>query len=169
MMIDNLDNLNEAQAERHGSYHAGRAECLPKDILNLARQGKSETTETKPTRRPEHRRYFEALAWFDSPEDATEAKAALAAAGYTFEQTPYVFDVHEGFLIAPTVYGVITGYAGIDDMTLVHQLLEIIRPFGECDDCGFLDMPTSQAERYRRWTGGNLADVQRAIEGKTSP
>jgi hypothetical protein len=54
-------NLNEAQAERHGPFHAGLAE--------------GSSTETKPTR-PDHRRYFEALAWFDSPEDATEAKAA---------------------------------------------------------------------------------------------
>ena len=163
-MIDNLDNLNEAQAERHGSYHAGRAECLPKDILNLARQGKSETTETKPTRRPEHRRYFEALAWFDSPDDAEEAKAALAAVGYVFEQTPYVFDVHDGFLIAPTVYGVITGYTDKpDENALFIQLLEIIG--GSCDELDFRDAPTSQDERYKRWTGRSLADVRRAIEG----
>ena len=145
-MIDNLDNLNEAQAERHGSYHAGRAECLPKDILNLARQDKSETTETKPTRRPEHRRYFEALAWFDSPDDAEEAEEALGAEGYAFEQTPYVFDEHDGFLITPTVYGVITGSTDKpDESALFHQLLEITA--GGCDACGFLDEPTTQAER----------------------
>ena len=163
-MIDNLDNLNEAQAERHGSYHAGRAECLPKDILNLARQDKSETTETKPTRRPEHRRYFEALAWFDSPEDATEAKAALAAAGYAFEQTPYVFDEDDGFLLTPTVYGVITGYTDKpDEMSVFNQLLDLVG--GSCDACGFEDEPTTQAHRFKRWTGRSLADVRRAVEG----
>ena len=142
-------NLNEAQAERHGPFHAGLAE--------------GSSTETKPTR-PDHRRYFEALAWFDSPEDATEAKAALAAVGYAFEQTPYVFDVHNGFLLAPTVYGVIAGYTGKpDENALFIQLLEIIG--GSCDELDFRDEPTSQDERYRRWTGRSLADVQRAIEG----
>jgi hypothetical protein len=156
MMIDNLDNLNEAsQAEGQGPYHAGLTESLP--------------TETKPTR-PEHRRrrrrYFEAMAWFDSPDDAVEAEAALAAAGYAFERTPYVFDEHNGFLITPAVYGVITGYTDkTNERAVFNQLLEIVGPFGECDDCGFRDEPTSQAKRYKRWTGGNLADVRRAIEG----
>ena len=148
----NLDtvNLNEAsQAERYNSYHAGPAEGPP--------------TKTKPTR-PEHR-YFEALAWFDSPGDAVEAKATLAAAGYAFERTPYVFDEHNGFLIAPTVYGVISGYTGVNESVVFNQLLEIVGPFGECDDCGFRDAPTTQDQRYRRWTGGNLADVRRAVEG----
>jgi hypothetical protein len=75
----NLNNLNEAQAEGHDPHHAGLAE---------------RPTETKPTR-PDHR-YFEAMAWFDSPDDATEAEAALATAGYAFEQTPYVFDEGSG-------------------------------------------------------------------------
>jgi hypothetical protein len=106
------------------------------------------------------------MAWFDSPDDAKEAKEALAAAGYTFEQTPYVFDEHNGFLISPTVYGVITGYTNKpDEHALFHQLLEIVRPFGECDNCGFEDEPTTQAKRFKTWTGRDLADVQRAIEG----
>ena len=145
----NLDNLNEAQAERHGPYHAGLAERPP--------------TEIKPTRPGP--RYFEALACFNSPEDAVEAKAALAAAGYAFERTPYVFDEHNGFLIAPTVYGVISGYTGVNESVVFNQLLEIVGPFGECDAFGFVDEPTTQAERYETWTGGSLADVQRAVEG----
>ena len=148
----NLDtvNLNKAsQAERYNSYHAGPAEGPP--------------TKTKPTR-PEHR-YFEALAWFDSPGDAVEAKATLAAAGYAFERTPYVFDEHNGFLIAPTVYGVISGYTGVNESVVFNQLLEIVGPFGECDAFGFVDEPTTQAERYETWTGGSLADVRRAVDG----
>jgi hypothetical protein len=143
-------NLNETQAE---SYHTGLAERPP--------------TATKAPIRPEPR-YFEALAWFDSPEDATEAKEALAAAGYAFEPTPYVFDEHNGFLLTPTVYGVISGYTGYaetDEIALFTRLLEIIAPFGECDDCGFEDEPTTQDKRYKRWAGGNLADVRRAMEG----
>jgi hypothetical protein len=106
------------------------------------------------------------MAWFDSPEDAKEAEEALAAAGYAFEQTPYVFDEHNGFLITPMVYGVIAGYTDKpDESAIFHQLLEIVGPFGECDACGFEDEPTSQAKRYKRWTGGSLADVRRAVEG----
>ena len=91
MHLDTM-NPNEAQAE---SYHAGLAERPP--------------TKTTPTR--SERRYFEAMAWFDSPDDAKEAEEALAVAGYAFEQTPYVFDEDNGFLLTPTVYRVITGYA----------------------------------------------------------
>jgi hypothetical protein len=146
----NLDNLNEAQAERHGPYHAGLAERPP--------------TEIKPTR-PEPR-YFEAMAWFDSPDDAAEAEEALAAAGFAFEQTPYVFDEKDGFLLTPTVYGTIAGYTDEPDGSVVfHRLRELIAPFGDCDSYGFLDEPTSQAKRYKTWTGGSLADVQRAVEG----
>jgi hypothetical protein len=106
------------------------------------------------------------LAWFDSPDDAEEAKEALAAVGYAFEQTPYVFDEEDGFLITPTVYGVITGHTRLDESALFHQLLEIVRPFGECDACGFEDEPTTQAKRFKRWTsGGSLADVRRVMEG----
>jgi hypothetical protein len=36
-------------------------------------------------------RYFEAMAVFESPDEAEEAAAALATAGYAFEQTPYVY------------------------------------------------------------------------------
>jgi hypothetical protein len=145
-----IDNLNEAQAERHGPFHAGLAE--------------GSATETKPTR-PD-RRYFEALAWFDSPDDATEAEAALATVGYAFERTPYVFDEHNGFLLTPTVYGVITGYTDeTDERALFHQLREIADPLGGCDACGFEDEPTTQAERFKTWTGRSLADVQRAVEG----
>jgi hypothetical protein len=50
------------------------------------------------------------MTWFDSPNDAAEAEADLAAAGYTFERTPYVFDEDDGILLTPTVYGVIFGY-----------------------------------------------------------
>ena len=145
----NLDTMNPNEVQARDVHHAGLTERPP--------------TETAPMR-PD-RRYFEALAWFDSPEDATEAKAALAAAGYAFEQTPYVFDEHNGFLIAPTVYGVISGYTGVNESVVFNQLLEIVGPFGECDDCGFRDAPTTQDQRYRRWTGGNLADVRRAVEG----
>jgi hypothetical protein len=141
-------NPNEAQVERHGPYHAGLERCAERP-----------PTKTKPTR-PEHR-YFEAMAWFDSPDDATEAETALAAAGYAFEQTPYVFDEHDGFLISPTVYGVITGYTGVDESAVFNQLLEIVAPFGSCDACGFVDEPTSQAKRYKMWTGRSLADVHR--------
>jgi hypothetical protein len=145
--LNNLNNLNEAQAE---SYHAGLAERPP----------------TKEPTRPEPR-YFEALAWLDSPDDATEAATALAAVGYAFERTPYVFDEDDGFLLTPTVYGVITGYTDKPDETaLVGQLREIVGPFGEFDACGFEDKPTTQAERYKTWTSGrNLADVRRAMEG----
>jgi hypothetical protein len=115
--------------------------------------------EVQATRQTNHR-YFEALAWFDSPDDAAEAKAALATAGYTFEQTPFVFDEDNGFLITPTVYGVITGYTGVDESAVFHQLLEITGPFGSCDACGFLDVPTSQAERYKRWTSRSPADAR---------
>jgi hypothetical protein len=138
---------NQAQAE---SYYAGLAEHPAK---------------IKPTR-PEQR-YFETMAWFDSPDDAEEAKAALAAAGYAFEQTPYVFDVSNGFLLTLTVYGVIAGYTDEPDAGEVfHQLREIICPFGDCDSYGFRDAPSSQDERYRTWTSGrNLADVRRVMEG----
>jgi hypothetical protein len=140
-------NPNKTHAE-HGSYHAGLAERPP--------------TETKPTR-PEPR-YFEALAWFDSPDDAKEAEEALAAAGYAFEQTPYVFDEDDGFLLTPTVYGVITGYTDKpDEMSVFNQLLDLVG--GSCDACGFEDEPTTQAHRFKRWTGRSLADVRRAVEG----
>ena len=101
-------------------------------------------------------RYFETMAWFESPGDAEEATAALAAAGYSFEITPYVFDDSDGILLTPTVYGVITGYvgAGVDEHALFHQLIELARPYGTCDSFGFLEAPTSQAERYHLWTGG---------------
>jgi hypothetical protein len=103
------------------------------------------------------------MAWFDSPDDAVEAKEALAAVGYVFEPTPYVFDVHNGFLLTPTVYGVISGYAGEPDVSAIfRQLREITGPFGDCDSFGFLAAPTSQAERYTWWTGRSLAGVQRA-------
>jgi hypothetical protein len=153
----NPDNLNEAaQAERPAPHHAGLAEGSPKDILEPAPEPR--------------RRYFEAMAWFESPDDAEEAKEDLAAAGYAFEQTPYVFDVHNGFLLAPTVYGVITGYTDEPDADVIcYQLRDIIRAFGDCDCCGFVDAPTTQAERYHQWTDRDLADVQRAIEGPTTP
>jgi hypothetical protein len=105
------------------------------------------------------------MAWFDSPDDAKEAKEALAAAGYAFEQTPYVFDENNGFLITPTVYGMITGYTGADGNAIFRQLREITGPFGGCDSCGFRDAPSSQDEQYKMWTGRSLADVQRAVEG----
>jgi hypothetical protein len=72
---------NQTQAE---SYHAGLAEGPPTEI---------EPAEPEP-------RYFEAMAWFDSPDDAEEAKEALAAAGYAFETTPYVFDESARWLLA---------------------------------------------------------------------
>jgi hypothetical protein len=152
--MHNLDNLNtvnpnQAQVEGHGSYHPGLAERPP----------------TKEPTRPESR-YFEALAWLDSPDDAAEAETALAAVGYAFEQTPYVFDEVDGFLLTPTVYGVITGYTDKPESALAGHLREIIAAFGECDDCGFEDKPTSQAKRFKRWTsGGNLEDVRRSMEG----
>jgi hypothetical protein len=49
-----------------------------------------------------NRRYFEVTPWFESPDDAAEAETALAAVGYAFEQTPYVFDEKDGFLLTPT-------------------------------------------------------------------
>jgi hypothetical protein len=102
--------INETHVEKHSvAYHAGLAERPP----------------TKAPTRPEPR-YFEALAWFDSPDDAVEAETALAAAGYAFEKTPYVFDEVDGFLLTPTVYGVITGYTDKPDASaLFHQLIEI--------------------------------------------
>jgi hypothetical protein len=103
-------NLNEAQAERLGPYHAGLAESPPAP------------------------RYFEAMGWFDSPANAEEAAEVLAAAGYAFEQIPYLFDEINGFLIAPTVYGIITGYTNKPDEELIfRQLREITDPFGGCD------------------------------------
>jgi len=140
--------INETHVENHSvAYHAGLAERPP----------------TKAPTRPEPR-YFEALAWFDSPDDAVEAETALAAAGYAFEKTPYVFDEVDGFLLTPTVYGVITGYTDKpDESALFDQLLEITA--GGCDACGFLDEPTTQAERFKTWTGRSLADVRRAVEG----
>ena len=126
----NLDTMNPNELQARDVHHAGLTERPP--------------TETAPMR-PD-RRYFEALAWFDSPDDAEEAEEALGAEGYAFEQTPYVFDEHDGFLITPTVYGVITGYTDKpDESALFHQLLEITA--GGCDACGFLDEPTTQAER----------------------
>jgi hypothetical protein len=107
-------------------------------------------------------RYFEVMAWFESPDDAAEAETALAAAGYAFEQTPYVFDEKDGFLLTPTVYRVIAGHTGLDEDAIFAQLLEIVAPFDSCDAFGFVDAPTSQVERYKQWTGGNLADMQRA-------
>jgi hypothetical protein len=115
--------------------------------------------------RPEPR-YFEAMAWFDSPNDVKEAETALAAAGYAFEQTPYIFDEHNGFLLTSTVYGVITGYTDKpEEEVIFRQLREITDPFGGCDACRFEDAPTSQAERYKMWTGRSLADVRRAVDG----
>jgi hypothetical protein len=47
----------------------------------------------------------------------------------------------------------INGYtSAADERALFAQLREITGPFGDCDACGFLDAPTSQAER----TGGSL-------------
>jgi hypothetical protein len=100
-------------------------------------------------------RYFESLAWFESPEDAEAAAAALAKAGYVFEPTPYVFDESDGVLRTSTVYGVISGHtSAVDEHALFAQLLELTGEFGNCDACGFLDAPTSQAERYRTWNYG---------------
>ena len=63
------------------------------------------------------------MAWFDSPDDAAEATADLAAAGYAFEITPYVFDEADGILLTPTVYGVISGYTlAADEIALSNQL-----------------------------------------------
>jgi hypothetical protein len=99
-------------------------------------------------------RYFEVMAWFDSPDDAEEVTEALAYAGYAFELTPHVFDEEDGILLTPSVYGVISGYIETgESSTVFHRLREIIRPFGDCDSCEFRDAPTSQAERYTRWTG----------------
>jgi hypothetical protein len=110
-------------------------------------------------------RYFEMMAWFDSPDDAEEATAALAAVGYSFEITPYVYDDLDGVLLTPTVYGFISGYtSAADESVLFSHLKEITRPYGGCDCCGFCDAPSSQTDRYYRWTGGNLAAVRAADE-----
>jgi hypothetical protein len=70
-----------------------------------------------------------------------------------------VFDEDNGILLTPTVYGMISGCTlAADEIALFNQLLEITD--GSCDACGFLDAPTSQAERYHRWTGGSFSDVQ---------
>jgi hypothetical protein len=73
-----------------------------------------------------------------------------------------VFDESDGILLTPSVYGVISGYvdAGVDERALFRQLIEITGLYGTCDCCGFRDARTSQAERYKRWTGGSLADVR---------
>jgi hypothetical protein len=113
--------------------------------------------EVQTARQTNRRRYFEAMAWFESPDKATEAGMALASVGYVFEQTPYVYDEKDGFLFSSTVYGVISG-TGLDEGAISSQLREIIAPLGGCDACGFEDAPTSQAERYKRWTGKDLAD-----------
>jgi hypothetical protein len=108
------------------------------------------------------RRYFETMAWFESSDSATAAGMALAAIGYTWEQTPYVFDEEDGVLLTSTVYGVISGHTELDEGVAFGQLREIVAPLGGCDSYGFADAPSTQAERYKAWTGGNLADVQRA-------
>jgi hypothetical protein len=51
------------------------------------------------TARQTYLRYFETMVTFQSPDDAEEAAAALAEAGYAFEQTQYVFDEDDGILL----------------------------------------------------------------------
>jgi hypothetical protein len=111
------------------------------------------------------------MVTFQSPDDAEEAAAALAEVGYTFEQTPYVFDEDGGILLTPAVYGVITGYtSAADERALFAQLIEITGPFGTCDCCGFRDVPTSQAERYKRWTGKSVEPPKTAgVATSTTP
>jgi hypothetical protein len=51
----------------------------------------------------------------------------------------------------------ITGYTSAkSESALFTQLIELTDPYGTCDACGFRDAPTSQAERYRRWTGESM-------------
>jgi hypothetical protein len=99
--------------------------------------------------------YFEMMAWFENPDNAAETAADLAAAGYIFEQTPYVFDEYNGILLTSIVYGVISGHTTLDSNALFDRLREIVGPYGSCDSLGFLDAPRTQVERCHHWTGGS--------------
>ena len=80
--------------------------------------------------------YFTAMAVFHNPNVAAKASAALAAAGYAFEQVPYDDDEDD-------VHGTITGHiaAGADEHALCRQLIEIVDTYGTCDNFRFYDQP----------------------------